>query len=50
MCVVSSRYASEKGAILDEQAHPIEASGLGVFHNGFISNYAELIQENTALD
>lgn len=49
MCMVSSRYASEKKNILDEQAHPIEAEAgsLGVFHNGFIANYMELLEGGT---
>lgn len=48
MCVVSSRFASSKGAISEEQAHPIAGSGFGLFHNGFISNYKELVAESGA--
>ena len=47
MCILHSRYASNKDQILNEKAHPVfDKSGkIGVFHNGFISNFNELRKE-----
>lgn len=46
-CVIGSRYASCKGQILEHQAHPVqpESKRFSLFHNGFISNYKELLSE-----
>jgi glucosamine 6-phosphate synthetase-like amidotransferase/phosphosugar isomerase protein len=44
-CILSTRYASAHGGILENQAHPCVYGDVGVFHNGFISNYKELQQE-----
>ena len=46
-CVIGSRYASCKGQILEHQAHPVEPESrrFSLFHNGFISNYKELLTE-----
>ena len=47
ICVLHSRYASRRGTIRDDQAHPIfdEGNRVAVFHNGFITNYKELFRE-----
>ena len=49
MCLVSSRYASIKGIIANNQAHPIQVGEhAGVFHNGYISNYKEWLSAEDA--
>jgi len=47
MCVIHSRYASRRGTIRDTQAHPVfdEENRVAVFHNGFVTNFKELIRE-----
>ena len=47
MCVVHSRYASKRGTIRDQQAHPVfdEENRVAVFHNGFVTNFKELTRE-----
>ncbi|CDW73732.1 glucosamine--fructose-6-phosphate aminotransferase [Stylonychia lemnae] len=45
--VLHSRYASTKGAIKENMAHPHsdEKSRVIVFHNGFIANYEDLAKQ-----
>ena len=47
MCVLHSRYASKRGTMRDQQAHPVFDSEerVAVFHNGFVTNYKELFTE-----
>ena len=47
LCVIHSRYASRRGTIRDDQAHPVFDSKkrVAVFHNGFITNFKELLRE-----
>ena len=47
MCVLHSRYASRRGTIRDKQAHPVfdEENRVAIFHNGFITNFKELLKE-----
>ena len=47
MCVIHSRYASRRGTMRDDQAHPVFDSRerVAVFHNGFITNYRDLFGE-----
>jgi len=47
MCVIHSRYASKRGTMRDNQAHPVfdTQERVAVFHNGFITNYRDLFNE-----
>ena len=47
ICVVQSRYASNRTMMNEEYAHPVSDSKnrILVFHNGFITNTVELIEE-----
>jgi hypothetical protein len=47
ICVVHSRYASNRRQIDLKHAHPVsdEKQRILVFHNGFITNTSELIEE-----
>jgi len=45
--VLHSRYASTKGVIKENMAHPHtdDKSRVLVFHNGFIANYEDLTKQ-----
>ena len=47
LCVIHSRYASRRGTIRDDQAHPVfdSKNRVAVFHNGFITNFKDLLRE-----
>ena len=47
IAVLHSRYASRKNTMREKQAHPVfdDKERVAVFHNGFVTNHKELIQE-----
>ena len=47
ICVVHSRYASNRTKITEGQAHPVFDSKkrIAIFHNGFITNFLDLTEE-----
>lgn len=47
ICVIHSRYASNRTMISEEYAHPVfdNQNRILIFHNGFITNTTELIEE-----